>query len=55
MFDEVFLPNEFIFNYFCALVQILPLVPFLIRKSIQQNIVNKSLEFRIIIIPLHPF
>jgi len=24
-------------------------------KSIQQNIVNKSLEIQIIVIPLHPF
>jgi hypothetical protein len=24
-------------------------------KSIQQNIVNKSLQFQIIVIPLHPF
>jgi hypothetical protein len=52
---EVFLLFVCIFNYFCTLIfetqTTLPGLP----KSIQQNIVNKSLEFQIIIIPLHPF
>jgi hypothetical protein len=52
---KVFLLIQGIFNYFCTLFfetqKTLPGLP----KSIQQNIVNKSLEFQIIIIPLHPF
>jgi hypothetical protein len=42
-------------EYLCPAIQGQTFDTYPPKESIQQNIVNKSLEFKIIIIPLHPF